>query len=366
MYMPSLFDLAVLRMLRQAGYARKSQVVAWTDSSTGYVNESMARMKSAGLVDHATVPADLLGDDGRIRRSLTEVWFATASGLRHLEPAVLPGTDNEVTIRPLRPTGTLTSHTLAVADGMTALRHWGWDVASERVVRAAEQSTKLRPMQARHWTVATSTRILGDESLSNGRTPAASRVPDIVATGPCELSVEVELATTKPRGELLRVLATYRDAGRVQAWWVQSSTILSALIKLAGEHLGVTGDWRGNGASRTWVSADQSIFFARYVPGPRVAAGHDPKATIPTSPPFGIRAERSTVARDEWLVSEDAAKLTEHRARRRAEHDQHAVAEAALIERATREGLAPGTYRVGSTLRRWDGQRWGAPEPLAA
>ena len=105
------------------------------------------------------------------------------------------------------------------------------------------------------------------------------------------------------------------------------------------------------------------------LPGPacaRVAAGRDPKATIPTAPPFGIRAERSTLARDEWPVNEDAATLAEHRARRRAERDQHAVAEAMLIERAVREGLAPGTYGVGTAQRTWDGARWGVPDPLAA
>lgn len=379
MYMPSLFDLAIIRMLRQTGYARKIQIVAWTDSSIGYVNEALARTHRAGLVDHATVPADLLNDTGHTVRSLTEVWFATAAGLRHLEPAVVPGSRAEVVIRPLRPTGTLTSHTLAVADVLTGLRAWGWDVASERLVRAAEQPTKTRPHPQQYWTVPTMLAAAKGvhplDAAQSGRSVPLSRMPDGVAVHPdgAELSVEVELATTKPREELLRVLASHYGAGRAQAWFVGNGSIMKALAGFAQESLGVTGEPATYGDQKVWAAGNRMIFLTRYRSGPRVAADVDPKASIPMTPPLGIAAERSGAPRGEWLVSQDAVGLVHHRDRHKAERDAHDAAEAAqraehdaaealLVRRALAQRLAPGTYDIDGVARTWDGATWSAPD----
>lgn len=273
-------DVAVLRQCIRWTMLRPVHLVALSGASPWTIRGSLRRLTATGMVTSEPVTATLRDQTGRLRRTITFVYVATAKGAGHAGSWVVPGTGGVTVNLPApRPSAALSDHVLGVADlaAWYASFHGPAAVVAEREILSLERPSKLTPARqvSSYWSVPVPRRV--------GIHP-----PDLglVAPDGSRWAIELERAT-KSVADYTEVVAAYQQAGMGQVWHVLSKSTGQRLAQ-ACHQLGIRVAATSDGVN---VSADGKFRLQGWLPAQSSGGGPETwqsSRLVPVSAPGGL------------------------------------------------------------------------------
>ena len=288
-YRPKALAVEALTWLARFGYARMYQLAGVTGATGTNLTRTMTTLRKEGLVDRTQVVARLRGEDGRIRSVTIDVWWCTTAGAKWVPQQEAAGSVFPAYLRGIKePSPALVDHTLACVDVWVRAHRAGWDVVTERLIKATEanmerlwvrQSGEVRRTvpKPRYWTAPVVKDGLSAEQTAMLRGARIAHTPDgAIVRGGFELAVEIELAT-KAVADYRVTITSIARAGKSQVWFVESD-LATKRVWQAAQKAGFRFTQPRAYASVA-VSDDGMFRLTRYV-RPQAVIGDLTRATV--------------------------------------------------------------------------------------